>query len=228
MKTIQSIDKMMAILNTISQNNGKLTLSELGRQLNMALPTLHGFVGTLEKWDVLHRNSETGCFSLGNKIVQLAGYCDREQLLIQTIHPYLLALENEYDETVHFAIPDCNGIVYLDKVECTRPFRMTSMVGTRESFFQSAIGLVLAANIQGIPMTTEERKLVQNNCQERTSVLFHPDMEIYCFAVAILNLRDIPVGGISIAVPQCRYQDSLRDQILQRLSSVANELRPLI
>ena len=40
MKTLQSVDKAMLILNYIADHNGKATLSQISRGLGMAVTTL--------------------------------------------------------------------------------------------------------------------------------------------------------------------------------------------
>ena len=56
MKTIQSVDKAMLILNYIADHNGKATLSQISRGLGMAVTTLHGFISTLERWNLIQKH----------------------------------------------------------------------------------------------------------------------------------------------------------------------------
>lgn len=224
MKTIQSIDKTVAVLDALAAAPHGRTLTELAQELDMTLSTLHGFVTTLRRWNLLHKDEETGRLFLGSRILRLAGCCDRQQTLIRLIRPKLTVLVEKYDETVHMAIPDGEGILYLDKKECRRPFRMTSMVGMRETFFQSAIGLVLAANLPGTTKTAAEKKMVKKTGDGRTAVLFHPEIELYCLAVALFNVNDEAIAGLSVAVPKCRFDKTLQKAILDDLLTISDEL----
>lgn len=225
MKTIQSIDKAVCILDAIAQKEGGMTLSELGRELEMPLPTLHGFIRSLEKWDLVFKTSEKGRYFLGSRILQLAGCCDRERTLIGLIHPHLVQLSEKYEETVHMAVPTEHGILYLDKVECQRPFRMTSMVGVREKFSDSAIGLVLAANRRDIPWTEAERKIIEAAGDGMTASLYHRDVGIHCLAAALFHRSGEVQAGISIAIPERRFTPELRTSVFNDLLEVAETIR---
>lgn len=215
----------MMILEEIASHNGLLTLSDIGRSLKMALPTVCGFIASLEKWDLIRRNEESGRFFLGSKIVQLGSYCDVRRIQVELIHPYLVNLSRTFDETVHLAFPEGNGILYQDKVESTHPLRMTSMVGTRETYFQSALGLALAAATPGLTLTQEEHALIEKHCRERTAVLFHADMGLYCLGTAVTNSRNQALAGLSMAIPECRFSVELESQVLTALTDIADELR---
>ena len=228
MKTIQSIDKAMAILNHIAAHNDEMVLSTLGRDLEMPLPTLHGFIASLEKWDLIRKDSRTGCYSIGNKIFQLASCCELEHKIIQICHPVLAELSAKFDETVHLAIPDGKGILYLDKIECSHPFRMTSLVGTRERLFDSAIGFAIAGNRRDIKLTTKEKTLLSQHVQGTVATLFHEDIDLNCFATAIFDRFHEVTAGISLAIPRCRYKETMSSRIIRQLELAVKRLEPLL
>ena len=226
MKTIQSIDKAVRILDAIAQSQHGATLSELGRMLGIPLPTLHGFIASLEKWDLIFRVGENGRYFPGSKILQLASYCDPERTLIGLVHPHLIQLSEKYDETVHMAVPIDDGILYIDKVECRRPFRMTSMVGVREKYEDSAIGLVLAENLNPNTQTSIKKKLATQTKNDRqTASLYHRDIGIHCLAVALFQQSGQVLGGVSIAIPERRYTPELRETVFHDLLDVAKSVR---
>lgn len=105
MKTIQSVDKAMLILNYIADHNGKATLSQISRGLGMAVTTLHGFISTLERWNLIQKDPLTNRYYLGLKLFQLGICCQEELIIKNTLHPYLEELCREFDETTHLAIP---------------------------------------------------------------------------------------------------------------------------
>ncbi len=228
MKTIQSIDKAMTVLEIIANHNGELVLTTIGRELNMPLPTLHGFITSLEKWDLVRKDSITGRYSIGNKIFQLSCCCTGEQWIIQICHPILKVLSERFDETVHLAIPDKTDILYLDKVECRHPFRMTSLVGTRENYLKSAIGMVIAGNKTDYQPSEQEKELLAKHLHGTSAVLFHDDIDLNCFAEVLFNRRHEVVAGISLAIPRCRYKETMYQQVIDQLGQAARQLQPFL
>lgn len=215
----------MTLLETLADEPGGLTLADLTRKLGWPTTTVHGFVATLRRWNMVVRDEATGRLFLGSRIFRLAGHVDRSQTLIRLIHPHLESLAEKYDETVHLAVPDVGGVLYLDKVECRRPYRMTSMVGTRETFFESAIGLVLAARSESASFTKREKEILDRSVEGTTATLFHPESDLYCLAAAISRSDGEPVAGISLAVPKIRYSEQIRKEILGDLTDLADRLR---
>ncbi|MDO5581962.1 MAG: IclR family transcriptional regulator [Planctomycetia bacterium] len=224
MKTIQSIDRAMMILDEIAKANGEKTLSDLSRDLGMVITTLHGFITSLEKWDLIRKESGTNRYYLGGKLIQLASCCNWEQQIKSAARPYLEELSKKYDETIHLAIPYKDQILYIDKVESSHPYRMTSMVGHKENYQESAIGLLIESHLPEKPRDEKEKRLITECCRGRKALRFHEDLQIYCIAAAFFNPRQEIIGAISFAVPSHRAPLQRRNEMISDLNKTAKKL----
>ena len=142
MKTIQSIDRTMCILDYVSQHNGQATLTEISRSLNLAITTIHGLLSTLEMWSMLTKDS-AGRYSLGCKLFQLSLYCQTQQKLLFLLQPPMRRLAEELGESVHLGLAMGDSLVYADRAEPQIPFRQTATVGETVPYYDSAIGLII-------------------------------------------------------------------------------------
>lgn len=222
MKTIQSIDKTMFILNYISQNNGTVNLTDISKGLGMAVTTLHGFLSTLEYWHVVSKDAN-GKYSLGAKLFQLSLYCNEEYLIREVIHPYLPKLADEFGETIHLGILVDEDLIYADKAETNQPFRMTSVVGMTVPYYESAIGLIIkAANNTDIPK--EYLKDCNDMSKEGFCLKYEDYMDAYCLAVPITPPNTTCVSGISMVIPRVRYNAETVQRVVKRIRSISREL----
>lgn len=200
MKTIQSIDKTMHILNYIAEHNGQVTLTDISRNLQIAITTVHGFVSTLEFWHILSKD-ESGRYSLGSKLFHLSLYCQQQQHILALLHPVLHKLSTELQETLHLGITMGDQLVYADRAEPSRPFRTTAVVGECVPYYDSAIGLVIkVANNEIIPQ--EYLVHCNNIAYDGYCSKFEPEMHAYCIGVPFLQPGLPCISGLSAVIPQ--------------------------
>ncbi|AJA49078.1 transcriptional regulator, IclR family [Clostridium pasteurianum DSM 525 = ATCC 6013] len=244
MKTIQSIDKAIFVLEQVSKYNGKLTLTDISTALDMKITTLHGIISTLEYRDFLYKNPENGKYYLGVKLFEMGKTYESDISLIDIIHPYIEKLANKFSETVHLAVPFKNKILYIDKVESPYPLRLTSMVGTTEKAYDSAIGLVILAHLsaadcekfihefnseeQEDKKTTELMNIFKEIKQNGFHIKFEAENDFYCIASPLINSKSVVVGAISIVIPNHRYNDNLSKEISCKLKEISESLKHLI
>lgn len=244
MKTIQSIDKAILVLEHISKHNGKLTLTDISKILDMKITTLHGITSTLELREFIYKNPENGKFNLGVKLFEMGKIYESDISLIEIVHPYIEKLANEFNETVHLAIPFKNKILYIDKVESLHPLRLTSMIGTTEKAYDSAIGLVILAHLATPALEKflhefNSENVVDREASNLTNILseirqngvhikFEPENDFYCIASPLMNSRSIIAGAISIVIPNHRYNENLSKEICLKFKEISKSIEHLI
>lgn len=222
MKTIQSVDKAMLILNYIADHNGKATLSQISRGLGMAVTTLHGFISTLERWNLIQKDPLTNRYYLGLKLFQLGICCQEELIIKNTLHPYLEELCREFDETTHLAIPLARDeVLYIDTVECMHPLRMTSLVGTRGSMENSAFAMMLAQRNPAIAVPQELLDTTNDTQADGYCIKYEPPLDAYCLAVPVCNAAGEYLAGISMIIPAVRYHKQLSAEVIRRMQAIA-------
>lgn len=238
MKTIQSIDKAILVLDYVTTHNGLCTLTDISLALDMKITTLHGIISTLEYHNMLTKNPITLKYKLGIKLFEMGKIYEAQFSLKELVHPYLESLSQSIPETIHLAIPAQNEILYIDKVESPHPFRMTSMVGTREPAVDSAIGLAILSHLPSEDFAKwiknrpiKEEVLLQALSDIRTQsycLKYESDSDFYCLAVCLTNTQGISVGGISVVIPNCRYTDAFSETCIHELLNIVEILRPIL
>jgi DNA-binding IclR family transcriptional regulator len=210
----------------------------------MKITTLHGIISTLEYRGFVHKNPQSGRYHLGVKLFEMGKIYEADVSLIDIVHPYIKQLADEFGETVHLAVPFDKKILYIDKVESKHALRLTSMVGTTEKAYDSAIGLVILAHIASHELekfiyefnnekasdnrTSELMDIFQEIKQDGFYVKFECENDFYCIASPLINSKSVVVGAISIVIPKHRYDEHLSKDICYRLKEISESLKNLI
>lgn len=234
MRTIQTIDKAIEILNYLAKENEEASLTLIARDLNMKISTLHGIIYTLEHHGLVYKNNISGRFSLGMYLFEMGKIMEKNFSLTQTLRPYLVEIEREIEETVHLAKVVNNQLLYIDKVETLKKLRMTSLVGETESFYDSAIGLVI---LSFLPSKKRQELFNNNNIisekllkkletiqVEKIYEKYEEEENFYCVAIPVLTGQSTIFGAISVAIPEARYTKEKKKKTIDYLLKIEKEL----
>jgi IclR family acetate operon transcriptional repressor len=142
--TSTAVERTLRILEAVAER-GPLTNSELSRRLEIPKSSASYILRTLEQRGYLRRESSTGRYRLGLKMLSftrgaLAGLDIREIAL-----PLLRQLVERSHLTAHLAILDHGEAVYIEKVEAPGFIKMDTWVGRRLQVNSTAVGKTLLA-----------------------------------------------------------------------------------
>ncbi|MDR5684397.1 MAG: IclR family transcriptional regulator [Armatimonadota bacterium] len=144
---VRAVERAIAILRAFSPGSPELGVTELARALGLHKSTVHRLLATLERGGFLVQNTTTGRYRLGLPLLELGNLVVANMELRQVARPCLEATHRACGETVHLAILDEGEVVYVDKIETTRPVRMYSQVGRRAPAHCTGLGKVLLASL---------------------------------------------------------------------------------
>ena len=133
-----SVKKAFEIIKFISNNQGRLSLSELGRQLNMNKTTMFRYLETLEVLNILERRDSK--WYLGIELFSLGHKVDANSRIVEKIHPWLVEISERLNETVNLVGMYDNSALYLDKVESNRALQMRSQLGDHLPLHCTSLG----------------------------------------------------------------------------------------
>jgi DNA-binding IclR family transcriptional regulator len=78
---IQSVERAARILAALGSGGPRLGVTELAERLDLAKPTVHGLLRTLEAHELVYQDPETGKYRLGPALLQLGNaYLDHHEL----------------------------------------------------------------------------------------------------------------------------------------------------
>ena len=139
--SVQSIDRVLEILETLSTAPLGMSLSDLATATNLHVSTTHRLVNVLTEHGYALKDSSSGKYRLTLRTFEIGSRVSSVWNLLSAAKPHLDELAAECQEAVHLVERDGMGIVYLYKAE---PFqqlvRMSSHVGLRNPMYCTGVG----------------------------------------------------------------------------------------
>lgn len=247
-KMSTSVIKAFTILDFIASNGG-ISLTDVSKKLGTSKSTAFRYLTTFEKLEVVNRD-DSDRFTLGPKLVELAGVYLRDNSLRKVTKPFLNQLAEETKETAHLAVPSGNEVVYIDKVDSSHSIQMASRIGGRMPMHCTSLGKSILANSpdhleriidEGLmlrtPNTVNSPEAFREELENVRTKGFAIDDEenelgVRCVGSPIFDHTGTVIGAISISGPanrmtkkQCHNWGPLVRQIASEVSKKMGYLR---
>ena len=247
--SVQSIDRVLEILETLSTAPLGMGLSDLAAATNLHVSKTHRLVNVLTEHVYALKDSSSGKYRLTLRTFEIGSRVSSVWNLLSAAKPHLDELAAECQESVHLVERDGTGIVYLYKAE---PFqqlvRMSSHVGLRNPMYCTGVGKSILALL---PQDEAEEIWNTEEIQAFTShtITTFPDMVremerirargyaiddeehevgVRCIAVAIRNWAGSPVAAVSISAPVFRMDEATMQRLLPSLLRTADEISRML
>jgi DNA-binding IclR family transcriptional regulator len=144
-KRLSSVATAIQLLKAFSEEQVDIGISELSRKLGVAKSTVHRLAATLAAEGLLEQDRETEKYRLGIALFRLGALVRRRMDISSQGRPFLYALREKTNETVHLAILDGTEIMYVYNLESTQAIRMRSDLGVRKPAYCTAEGQAILA-----------------------------------------------------------------------------------
>ncbi|GAB4221859.1 MAG: DNA-binding transcriptional regulator KdgR [Spirochaetales bacterium] len=240
---VNSVLRAFAIL-TLLGKKGRMTLSQLCRELRIPKSTAFSILETLEKEQAVAREEETGMYSLGIRLLELGQEAQQNFELRRVASPVLQQLNREIDETVHLTVLDNDVVLYVDCYESSKRLRTYSVIGVRAPLYCTAVGKALLAFLdpdeQGrilqrmefhpfTPHTITSKEALQKNLEEvRRRGYSVDDIEheegVRCVGAPIYNNKGRVCASLSISGPASRISSERIELFGQKALATAREI----
>ncbi|MEW5953204.1 MAG: IclR family transcriptional regulator [Bacillota bacterium] len=144
-KTVQAVDRSLAILEALARHGGPVSLTVLSNKLGLNISTVHRLLNTLIVAGFVEQEPNQGRYRLGLKAFEV-GNAALYNLDIRSIaKPYLKELVDKCNETANLSILDRGDVVYIDQVESSNIVKMFAKPGTRGPSYCTGSGKVMLA-----------------------------------------------------------------------------------
>lgn len=213
----RSIEKALILLNTLILAEDKPSLTAAAQRLGLPLATAHRHMTALERSGLLIREGRKG-FLPGLVLLELAGACGFNRLLVTISRPFLKDLARTERVTTHLGVFDGEMVTYLVK-EASAASKIFTREGMQLEGYCSGIGKVLLAALpqqsrqayleNGPFVALTERTIVDaDKLAEEISAVeqrgyaiddAEVDASIYCVAVP-LRYKGSVVAALSISM----------------------------
>lgn len=142
---VQVLDRSFAILAALAASQSPLAATDIASRLKLNKSTIHRLLAVLDRHRYVERDSETGRYRLGLKLVELGSIAVARLDVHRLARPFIERLVQETGETAHLGILRQMEVVSLVNAEGHHSVRTPSTVGRRSPVHCTSQGKVLLA-----------------------------------------------------------------------------------
>ena len=246
---VQSIDRVLDIIECLSLCPRGASLTELAAGVGLNISTVHRMLSALTARGYAGKDPETGrycltlrLFELGNRV---AGSIDWPA----AARPQLERLAEAVGETVHLVAREGDWVVYLYKQTPADSVLYTaSFVGLRSPMYCTGVGKSILAHlpvpeVREIWDRTEPVRFTPRTLTDLDSLL--ADLErvrtrgwaldeeehevgVVCVAAPVLRCGGTPVGAVSVSAPAARMRGEARRRCARAVMDSARAISALL
>jgi len=236
---VQSVERAFAILESLAEAGGELSLSQLAGSSGLPMPTIYRLIRTLVQGGYV-RQLPSRRYALGPRLINLGE--SASGMLSDWARPCLTKLVEELGETTNLSMLDGDRVTYVAQVPSPHAMRMFTEVGRRAHLHSTGAGKVLLAQLgdkdvadlvrrTGLPAQTaytitdpdalgEELRAVRKRGYATDDG--EQDIGVRCVAVPVLGGPS--AFALSISGPGVRVTEELVARAVPLLQSAANDL----
>jgi IclR family acetate operon transcriptional repressor len=222
---VQSLNRALTILGTLSEHDVGLTLTKLAHICELPTSTTHRLLTTLENKRFVRFNRSSNQWSVGVQSFVVGNAFARSRNFVPLAKTFMRHLMDQSGETVNLATQDHDEMVYLAQVECREMMRSFVRPGSRAPLHCSAVGKAILAAMHEV----DRDRIVQRKLSSsEENHIFTPkfmkglkDAQISgyaltdeeqsvgmrCVASVIYDENGGPLAAISISGPTARITD---------------------
>ena len=241
MQILSSVKKALELLDHFTVERPELGLAEISREVDAHKSSVFRVLTTLNAAGFLEKDSLSGKYRLGLKILDLAGRVWGRYDIRQISAPFMEELARQTEEVIHLAVLDGADIVYLEKKGQGQILTVATRVGGRNPAYASSMGKILLADLseselKGILGQGKLKKLTPNTIDEIPKLIkelasirkqgFALDNEetfpgIRCVGAPIRDARGRVIAAVSATVPAQRMDDKRIRELWRLVTNTA-------
>ena len=132
---VQSLDRAFDILELISRERRGLSLTDIGKKVNLPRSTTFRLLASLQNRGYIEKDSKTSTYRLGLEFIELSSSLLTNLELKTEAEPFLRRLSMQTSSTVFLAVRQGVEVIYYDKVEKYDDIRKYCIVGQRRPLY---------------------------------------------------------------------------------------------
>ena len=226
---VQSIDRMILIVELLSMHPKGASLTEICGETSLPKGTVSRMLGALISHGYVIQEPDTKRYRLTMRMFEIGSRVAGSANILSVARPYLEYLSSVSGEAVHLVSRVNDEVVYLYKEEASNSIvRMSSFVGLRNPMYCTGVGKSILAflpddEMRGIwsrtvPIrftsstitTLEDMEAEILRIRQRGYAIDDEEHEagVRCVAAPILDFNGNPVAAISLSAPAVRLNDA--------------------
>lgn len=218
---IQSVEKALDILETISELEGDVSVAGLSDKLAINKTTIFRLLATFEKRGYVERaasgNYRIGmsAFETGQKLLSGMG-------LLRKAKPVMQGLVRDINESVYLAVPAGLDILMVDSVETTQQVQVIPLIGKRFPAEKTSAGKIIRAYQNRFTTDPDLRQIhMAGGCLESDGL----GDGISSVSVPLFNAREVVEGCLCFVGPTFRLTaERIEKDLLQPLKDAGQNI----
>lgn len=232
---MQGVDRVMAILNSLSDNPEGLGVAEIGDAQGLPRSTVHRILRALIQYRLVTQDERTKRYKLGLGILKLSVSLLNQNQLRSIAMPHLNALARTLGETVYVCVLDSDEALCIAKVDGSHGLRYLVEVGRRMPFNCTAAAKALlaylpAAQIRRVLEGCQLERFTDRTITDRDELLAHlsgvrslgyaqcdgeMELGVRAVAVPVFGADRGVVASITVIGPAERFSEAFVEQAVQ-------------
>lgn len=143
--TIQSLERGLKILSILGKSHHPLPLSDIAAHFELDRSSVFRLISTLIKSDFVRQDPVTKRYSLGFRVLELAGAFSEYSNIESAIRPIMRRVCEATRQNTHLAVMDHNEVVFIAVEQPRESVSLNVAVGTREPAMVTALGRAFIA-----------------------------------------------------------------------------------
>lgn len=145
-KKVPAIEKCFSILALMAEVNRPFGFNEIVRNLDLNKSTVFNMLHTMNDLNILEKGPD-GLFRLGPRLFILGRAAADGSELIQTVHPYLESINNEFKLSTFLGILSGQEVIIIDKADRAHKIKISSEIGMRIPIYAGVAGKALLSQL---------------------------------------------------------------------------------
>ena len=218
--SIRAVERALDVLMCFSSQTPELSMTQISELVGINKSTVHRLLATLEGKRFVERDTVTGLYRPGIRLLQMAFLTLEHNDLRRLASPFLHNLCDQFRENVNLSVLDDADVVYLDVIESPQRVKLAAAPGQRLPAFCTASGKAILAFLpeeklqdilaRGIPRYTQntlasEEAFLEDmrRTREQGYAISEQEFEDGINAIAAPICKQ-PIASVSIAGPAYR------------------------
>jgi DNA-binding IclR family transcriptional regulator len=142
---IQTLDRVIAILDCFSLDKPALGVREVARKTNLSPSTVGRIMAYMREVGILNQDSETQLYMMGSKVLAWAGIYMVTSDVRTIALPVMVRLQEQTRETISLYILEGSERVCVERLESPETVRIVARIGRRIPLYAGSAGKVFLA-----------------------------------------------------------------------------------
>ena len=242
--SIQVIERMMNLLDTLAGHNTPVNLKQLAMQTKLHPSTAHRILGVMVDNRLVDR-VEPGTYRLGIRLLELGNLVKSRVSVRQEALPNMQMLHLELGETVNLSLRRDDEVLYIERTTgSSSMMRVVHIIGARAPLHITAVGKIFLADDgpekvmqysqrTGLPKYTENtltdpqslaREIEKIRRQGYALDNEEAEKGVSCIGAGIFNDEGKLVAGLSVSAPSDRLNKAWAAQVRQTAEKISRAI----